>query len=115
MHGRSAKMKRVPLTLAKGFVSERCVETVKGNVAPSQESSFYNQVKIVETLLLEGQVTCQWMKSSNERKNKNARTKFRKCCELLYEKKLLLNINERIYQLCKIVDVAWERDMVSEA
>ena len=34
VHGRCAKMKRVTSTLAKGFVCELCVDTMKGIVEP---------------------------------------------------------------------------------
>ena len=42
----SAEMKRVTSTLAKGFICERCVEPIKGIVAPAEELPFYDQEKL---------------------------------------------------------------------
>ena len=43
-------MKRVNLTLAKDFVCERCVESMKGIVKPAEELTFYDQVELVKSL-----------------------------------------------------------------
>ena len=47
VHGRYAIVKKVPSTLAKGYVCERCVEAIKGIVEPDEEGSFHDQVELV--------------------------------------------------------------------
>ena len=39
-------MKRVSITLTKGFVCEQCVEAMKGIVEPKEELSFYDHVEL---------------------------------------------------------------------
>ena len=51
VRGRCAKMKRVTLTLAKGFVCELCVYTKERIVGPGKEISFFDQVDFVKKLL----------------------------------------------------------------
>ena len=41
VHGRCVKMKRVTSTVAKDFVCELCIDTIKGVVEPSDEISFF--------------------------------------------------------------------------
>ena len=41
------KMKRVILTVAKGFICERCVGAMKGTIEPAEEVIFYDQVELV--------------------------------------------------------------------
>ena len=53
LHGRYAKIKRVTLTLAKGFICERCVEAMKGIVKPAEELTFYDQVETVKIFVTE--------------------------------------------------------------
>ena len=49
VHGRCAKMKRVTLTLAKGFVCKLSVTTKEEMMEPSEEISFFNQVAFVKS------------------------------------------------------------------
>ena len=42
-------MKKVTSTLAKGFICERCVKTMKGIVEPAEELTFHNQVELVNS------------------------------------------------------------------
>ena len=49
VHGRCAKMKRVTLTLAKGFVCELCVDTKEGIVEPDREILFFDQIDFVKS------------------------------------------------------------------
>ena len=49
VHGKCAKMRRVSLTLAKGFVCERCAKTMKRTVEPGEEFSFLDQMELVKS------------------------------------------------------------------
>ena len=49
VHGRCGKMKRVILTLAKGFACKRCVEAKKGICKPAEELIFYDQMELVKS------------------------------------------------------------------
>ena len=49
VYGRYAKMRRVTLTLAKGFVCKQCVYTKEGIVEPGEELSFFGQVDFVKS------------------------------------------------------------------
>ena len=49
VHDRCVKIKRVTLTLAKGFVCELCVDTKAGTVEPGEEFSFFDQVDFVNS------------------------------------------------------------------
>ena len=40
--------------------------------------------------------------------------KFRECGELLYGRKFSLKVKKRIYQLRKICNAVWERDVASK-
>ena len=42
-------MKRVTSTQAKGFICERCVETMKGIIKPAEELTFYDQMELVKS------------------------------------------------------------------
>ena len=41
MHGRCTKMKRLTLTLAKGFICKLCVDAMEGIVEPSEENIIF--------------------------------------------------------------------------
>ena len=45
VHGRCMNIRRVTSALAKGFVCELCVNTMKGIVKPSEEISFFDFAK----------------------------------------------------------------------
>ena len=53
VHGRCAKMKRVTLILAKGFVCELLADTMQGMVEQGEEISFFDQVNFVKSF-------CYW-------------------------------------------------------
>ena len=44
VHGRCAKIKRVTSTLAKGFLCELYVDTIKGIVEPGEEKTFLTRL-----------------------------------------------------------------------
>ena len=54
MHGRCSKMKRVNSTLAKGFICDRCVESMKKIVEPAEELKFYDQLELVKSFCYMG-------------------------------------------------------------
>ena len=110
------------LILAKGFICERYVETIKGNVKPTEELIFYDQVELTKNFFLLG-----------DRSNANGEseatvtaktiiglTKFRECGKLLNGRKLLLKIEGQIYQNCVRMAMPhgsetwylWENEMV---
>ena len=49
VHGRSAKMKWVTSTVAKGFVCKLCVDTKEAIVEPVEEISFFDEVEFVKS------------------------------------------------------------------
>ena len=95
-------MKRVTLTLAKGFVCELCVDTKEGIVEPGKEISFFDQVDFVKSFCYLGD---RLNASDGSEAAVTARTrigwiKFRECGELLYVRKLSLKMKRRIFQSC---------------
>ena len=94
VHGRCAKMKRVTLTLAKGFVCELYVYTKKGIVEPSEELSFFDQVDFVKSFCYLGD---RLNASGGSEAAVTTRTRigwktFRECGVLLYGRKFSLKM-----------------------
>ena len=102
VHGRCAKMKRVTLTLAKGFVCKLCVDTKEGIVEPGEEISFFDQVDFVKSICnLEDRLNASGgSEAAVTGKRRIGWIKFRKCGELLYGRKFSLKMKEMIYQSC---------------
>ena len=94
-------MKRVPSTLAKGFVCELCVFTEEGIVKPGEEL-FFGQVDFVKTFCYLGD---RLNASGGSKAAVTARTrigwiKFREYGELLRRRKFSLKMKGKIYQSC---------------
>ena len=86
----------------KGFVCELCVNTMKGIVEPGKEISFFDQVDFVKCFCYLGD---RWNASGGSEAAVTASMriawiKFRECGQLLYARKYLLEMKERIYQSC---------------
>ena len=117
-HGRYAKMKRVTSTLAKGFVCELCADTKDGIVQPGEEISFFNQVDdFVKSFCYLGN---RLNTSGRSEAAVTARTqigwiKFRECRELLFGRKYVLKMKERIYQSCIRSAMLYGSETVSKA
>ena len=115
VHGVCVKMKRVTLTLAKGFVCELCVDTKEGIVEPVEELSFFDQVNFVKSFCYLGD---RWLNASGGSEAAvTVRTRigwieFRECVELLCGRKVFVK-NERkgLSELRKISNAVWERDV----
>ena len=76
-------MKRVALTLAKGFVCKLCVDT-KGIVEPGEEITFFDQVDFVKSFCYLGDrlnVSGE-SKAAVTSRTRIGWTKFRECGEL---------------------------------
>ena len=56
MHDICAKMKSASSALAKDFVCEKCVKTMKEIVEPEEELSFHDDVEFVEFFYLGDEV-----------------------------------------------------------
>ena len=89
VHGRSAKMKRVTSTLAKGFVCELCIDTMEGIVEPGEEISFFDQVDFVNSFYyLEDKLNASGgSEAAVKARTKIRWIKFREYGELLHERK----------------------------
>ena len=104
VHGRFAKMKRVALALAKGFVCELCVYTKKGIVEPSEDLSFFDQVDFIKSFCYLGD---RLNASGGSEAAVTPRTrigwiKLRICGELLHGRKFSLKVKGKMYQSCVI-------------
>ena len=55
MHERCAKIKRQTSTLAKGYFYEKCVEPIKGIVAPAEELTYYDQIELMKSFCYLGE------------------------------------------------------------
>ena len=102
VRGRCAKMKRVTLSLAKDFVCKEYFETIERIVEPDEELSFFDQVEFAKSFLLFGD---RLKTSGGSEAEVIARMgigwiKFRECGELLYGRRFLLEIKERIPKSC---------------
>ena len=100
--GRCTKIKRMTSTLAKGFVCELCVYKTEGIVEPGEEIPFFDQVNFVKSFCYFGD---RLNASGGSEAAVTARTritwiKFRECGVLLYGRKFLLKMKEKVYQSC---------------
>ena len=105
-------------TLAKGFVSKLCVDTMEEMVEPGEEISFFDQVDFVKSFCYLGD---RLNASGKSEVMATARTrigwiKFRECGELLYGRKFSLKMKglSNLSELHKISNAVWEQDVVSE-
>ena len=99
VHGRSAKIKRVASTLAKGFVCNLCVDTKEGIVEPGEEISFFDQVDFVKNFCYFGH---RLNASGGSEAAVTATTrigwiKFIECGKLLCDRKSSLKMKRKIY------------------
>ena len=102
VHGKCAKMKRVTLTLAKGFVCELCVDTKEGIVESDVKISFFDQVDFVKSFCYLGDRlnASGGSEAAVTARTRNGWIKFRECGKLLYGRKFSLKMKGRIYQSC---------------
>ena len=93
------EMKKVISTLAKGFVCELCVDTIKGIVQPGEETTLFDQVDFVKNFCY----LRDWLNTSGRSEAAvTARTRIElikliKCGELAYQKNFSLKMKGRIY------------------
>ena len=102
VHVRYAKLKRVILTLKKGFICERFVEAIKRIIEPAEELTFYDQLELVQSFCYFGD---RLNASGGNEAVVTVRTRmgciaFRECGEMPNESQPLLKIKGEIYHSC---------------